>query len=171
MTFHITNPKLFQIDDLKHRMASWRIKDDRIVFTNGCFDVLHPGHVKYLADAKKLGHRLVVAINSDESVRRLEKGTGRPFNTTESRAYVIAGLASVDAVIIFSEDTPLDTIRTIKPDVLAKGGDYDASVTDVNDPRYIVGSAEVKAWGGEVHSIPFVEGFSTTALVEKIQSL
>lgn len=144
------------------RMAHvWRLKSDRIVFTNGVFDILHRGHVDYLQAAAALGERLVVGLNSDASVRRLGKGPERPLNDQDSRAEVLAALRCVDAVVIFDEDTPLDLITALRPDMLAKGGDW--------APERIVGADVVKAAGGTVHSIPFVDGFSTTGLVEKIR--
>lgn len=144
------------------RMAHvWRLKSDRIVFTNGVFDILHRGHVDYLQAAAALGERLVVGLNSDASVRRLGKGPERPLNDQDSRAEVLAALRCVDAVVIFDEDTPLDLITALRPDMLAKGGDW--------APERIVGADVVKATGGTVHSIPFVDGFSTTGLVEKIR--
>ncbi|HMQ75619.1 MAG TPA: D-glycero-beta-D-manno-heptose 1-phosphate adenylyltransferase [Flavobacteriales bacterium] len=139
----------------------WRVKGDRIVFTNGCFDILHRGHVNYLEEAAQLGDRLVVGINSDASVRRLGKGPDRPLNDELSRALVVAALRCVDAVVIFDEDTPLELITAIQPDVLAKGGDW--------KPEQIVGADVVKARGGSVHSLKLVDGFSTTALVERIR--
>ncbi|MBV6404677.1 MAG: D-glycero-beta-D-manno-heptose 1-phosphate adenylyltransferase [Flavobacteriales bacterium] len=139
----------------------WRVKGDRIVFTNGCFDLLHRGHVAYLEEAAALGDRLVVGINSDASVRRLGKGPDRPLNDELSRALVVAALRCVDAVVIFEEDTPLELITAIRPDVLTKGGDW--------KPEQIVGADVVKAHGGSVHSLKFVEGFSTTALVERVR--
>ena len=140
----------------------WRMKGDRIVFTNGCFDILHRGHVDYLQEAAALGERLVIGLNSDESVRRLDKATDRPFNDQESRAKVIAGMRFVDAVVIFDQDTPLELIKALQPDVLVKGGDW--------KPEQIVGADVVKARGGEVRSLKMVNGFSTTNLVEKIRN-
>ncbi|MCB9183155.1 MAG: D-glycero-beta-D-manno-heptose 1-phosphate adenylyltransferase [Flavobacteriales bacterium] len=139
----------------------WRMKGDRIVFTNGCFDILHRGHVEYLQEAAALGDRLVVGLNSDASVRRQGKGDDRPLNDQDSRAKVIAALRLVDAVVIFEEDTPLELIKAVEPDVLVKGGDW-------SEDR-IVGAEVVKARGGEVRSLKLVEGYSTTALVERIR--
>lgn len=130
----------------------------RLVFTNGCFDLLHKGHVTYLERARAQGDALVVALNSDASVRRL-KGTGRPLNSLADRAEVIAALEAVDFVTWFSEDTPLKTILKIRPDVLVKGGDWKAD--------QIVGGREVKTWGGKVKSLTFVPGRSTTKLIQK----
>ena len=139
----------------------WRLRSDRIVFTNGVFDILHRGHVDYLQAAAALGDRLVVGVNSDDIVRRLGKGPERPLNDQNSRAHVLSALRCVDAVIIFDEDTPLELITAIRPDVLVKGGDW--------TPDRIVGADLEKAAGGEVLSIPLTDGFSTTGLVEKIR--
>jgi D-glycero-beta-D-manno-heptose 1-phosphate adenylyltransferase len=133
----------------------------KVVFTNGCFDLLHKGHVTYLEKAKKLGNVLVLALNSDDSVKRL-KGPERPMNPLEDRMEVIAALESVDFVTWFEEDTPLDLIRLLKPDVLVKGGDW--------KPEQIVGSADVIAWGGKVRSLPYVEGRSTTQIIAKARA-
>jgi rfaE bifunctional protein nucleotidyltransferase chain/domain len=140
----------------------WRLKNDRIVFTNGCFDILHRGHVEYLQEAAALGDRLVVGVNSDASVRRLGKGDDRPLNDQDSRAKVLAALRCVDAVVVFDEDTPLELITALQPDEVAKGGDW--------KPEQIVGADVVKARGGEVRSLKLVDGFSTTALVERIRN-
>ena len=134
-----------------------------LVFTNGCFDVLHRGHVTYLAQARALGAALVVGVNSDASVKRLGKGDDRPLNTQQDRMAVLAALQAVDLVVAFDEDTPLELILACRPDVLAKGGDW--------APDSIVGAREVLGWGGTVHSIPFLHQRSTTALVKKIRSL
>jgi rfaE bifunctional protein nucleotidyltransferase chain/domain len=144
-----------------------RLKNQRIVFTNGCFDLLHLGHITYLAQAASLGDKLFVAVNDDTSVRALEKGVNRPINPEVARAMVLASLGMVDHVIVFSENTPLNTILAIKPDLIVKGGDYDAEVSDPTDKRYIVGKKEAEAWGGIVQTIPLVEGYSTTGLLAK----
>ena len=133
-----------------------------LVFTNGCFDVLHRGHVTYLAQARALGTALVVGVNSDASVKRLGKGDDRPLNTQEDRMAVLAALQAVDLVVVFDEDTPLNLILACRPDVLAKGGDW--------SPDKIVGAHEVQGWGGAAHSIPFLHHRSTTALLNKIRS-
>lgn len=132
-----------------------------LVFTNGVFDILHRGHVTYLAQARALGGALIVAANSDASARRLGKGDDRPVNTLADRAAVLAALESVDLVTWFEEDTPLDLILTCRPDVLVKGGDWKT--------QDIVGSKEVLGWGGQVHSIPFAHQRSTTATLAKIR--
>ena len=134
-----------------------------LVFTNGCFDVLHRGHVTYLAQARALGFSLIVGVNSDASVKRQGKGDDRPINSEQDRMAVLAALESVNLVVEFDEDTPLKLILACKPDVLVKGGDW--------KPENIVGSKEVKMWGGKVHSIPFLHERSTTALLKKIRSL
>jgi D-beta-D-heptose 7-phosphate kinase/D-beta-D-heptose 1-phosphate adenosyltransferase len=136
-----------------------RPRAGRLVFTNGCFDLLHPGHVRYLDEARRLGSALVVGVNTDASVRGL-KGQGRPLVPQEARALVLAGLAAVDAVTLFDQATPRDLIAALLPDVLVKGGDY--RVEDV------VGRAEVEAAGGEVRVLPFFAGYSTTDLVRRI---
>jgi rfaE bifunctional protein nucleotidyltransferase chain/domain len=144
------------------RMANiWRMKGDRIVFTNGCFDMLHRGHIEYIEEAAALGDRVIIGLNSDASVRRQGKGLDRPLNDQDSRAKVLAALRSVDAVVIFEQDTPLELIQAIGPDVLVKGGDW-------SEDR-IVGAEYVRSYGGVVRSLRTVEGFSTTALIEKIR--
>lgn len=143
--------------------ASRRLRDlpKPIVFTNGVFDVLHRGHVTYLANARALGGSLVVALNTDASARRLGKGPDRPLNTEGDRAAVMAALESVSLVTWFEEDTPLELISEIKPDILVKGGDYEM--------RKLAETALVESYGGKALSIPFVDGYSTTALVDKIR--
>ena len=148
--------KIVAREDLAARLA--RPRSERVVFTNGCFDVLHRGHVEYLEAARTLGDILVVGLNSDDSVRRL-KGSSRPVNPEEDRAYVLAGLAAVDYVTYFAEDTPRDLIVALLPDVLVKGGDY--------RKEDIVGGAEVEAAGGKVVVAPLVPGRSTTAILQR----
>ena len=140
-----------------------------MVFTNGVFDLLHRGHITYLEAAAAMGDALVVGINDDASVRRLGKGEDRPIVSEEDRALVIAALRSVEAVVLFGEDTPQALIASIEPDVLVKGGDYDAECTDPDDPRYIVGSAEVRKAGGTVATIDLVPGRSTTSIAGRIK--
>jgi rfaE bifunctional protein nucleotidyltransferase chain/domain len=134
-----------------------------LVFTNGVFDILHRGHVTGLAQARALGQSLVVALNSDASTRRLAKGPERPINPLDDRLAVVAALGAVSVVTWFEEDTPLELILALRPDILAKGGDW--------KPDSIVGAKEVLSWGGAVHSIPFEYDRSTTALVEKLRDL
>ena len=143
------------------RVSSWRGAGEAIAFTNGCFDLLHAGHVAYLEQARALGDRLIVGLNDDASVARL-KGPARPLQPRADRAVVLAALRSVDLVVAFAQDTPLDLIRALRPDVLAKGGDY--AVAE------IVGADDVIGWGGRVEVLPFVAGRSTTALVERLTS-
>ena len=146
----------------------WQKSKSRVCLTNGCFDILHRGHVKYLSEAKALGDILIVAVNSDDSLRRLNKAPNRPVNDEASRAYLIAALEFVDAVVIFSEDTPENLINEIVPDVLVKGGDYDPDEEDCNHPKYIVGREVVLKNGGSLKTIDFVEGFSTTETLKKL---
>ena len=135
-------------------------RDGTVVFTNGCFELLHRGHVEYLAQAKALGDVLVVGLNSDASVQRL-RGAGRPLVAEADRAAVLVALRSVDAVTLFDEDTPLELISTLLPDVLVKGGDYDLDG--------IVGREVVEEAGGEVRALPFVEGHSTTSILDRLK--
>jgi rfaE bifunctional protein nucleotidyltransferase chain/domain len=152
--------KIVNQDNLLKLIANYRLKNQSIVFTNGCFDLIHPGHATYLAQAASLGNRLVVGINSDQSVQRL-KGTHRPIQDENSRSLIMASLHVVSAVIIFNEETPLDLIKLISPDFLVKGGDWELS--------NIVGAEFVQKYGGKVLSIPFVEGYSTTNIESKIK--
>ena len=145
-------------DELVQRVASWKANGERVVFTNGCFDLLHIGHITLLEQARRCGDRLIVAINSDASVSAL-KGPNRPIVGQRERARVLAALAAVDAVVVFDEPTPLELIVAVQPDVLVKGGDYQAET--------LVGAREMNTWGGEVKIVPLVEGFSTTHLIEK----
>ena len=134
-----------------------------MVFTNGVFDVLHRGHVSYLAAARQLGQSLVVAVNSDASAKRLQKGPDRPLNRDIDRAYVVAALHSVSAVILFDEDTPCDTLKLVRPDVYVKGGDYD--IETLEETRL------VRSWGGRAQALSFVDGYSTTSLVRRIKGV
>jgi rfaE bifunctional protein nucleotidyltransferase chain/domain len=158
------------LSELKDAVDTWKKEGQRVVFTNGVFDILHIGHVTYLQAARALGDKLVVGVNNDESVRRLNKGPERPINPEHARAGVIAGLRSVDAVIVFGEDTPLNVIQSIMPSIVAKGGDYNPEQRDATQKDFIVGSEEMRASGGQTVSIPLVEGFSTTAVVRKMRS-
>ena len=138
------------------------MKKKKIVFTNGCFDILHKGHVTYLRRARKLGNYLVVGLNSDASVRKI-KGAGRPVNNERDRARVLSELRCVDRVILFHEDTPEKLIHKIRPDVLVKGGDW--------KKKNVIGASFVESYGGCVRLVPFVKGFSTTGLLRKIERL
>ena len=153
--------KILNLKALVKVIRSRALRGKKIVFTNGCFDLLHAGHVHYLEHAKRLGDVLIVALNSDASVRRL-KGPERPLNRLEDRAKVIAALESVDFVTAFEEDTPLRAILAIEPDLIVKGGDWKVA--------QIVGSSEARAWGGRAKSLPFVAGKSTTALIRRARS-
>ncbi len=155
----IIREKVLTGDQLHKRLAVWHFFGKKIVFTNGCFDILHRGHVEYLAKARDLGDVLVVGLNTDNSVRRL-KGHGRPVNDEMARAIVLASLSFVDAVVLFDEDTPLELITQVQPDILVKGKDYDG--------KEIVGSDIVKARGGEIVTIELTEGYSTTGTIERM---
>ncbi len=153
--------KVLSWEDALRRVAQWRVLDKSIAFTNGCFDILHRGHIASLSDAAREADFLVVGLNSDASTRRL-KGPERPINDERARAIVLASLLMVDAVVIFDEDTPLELIKALSPDVLVKGGDYSIET--------IVGAREVMERGGRVVVNPIVEGFSTTNIANKIKS-
>jgi rfaE bifunctional protein nucleotidyltransferase chain/domain len=157
-SLQVIKSKIFTWDHLQKRIAVWRFKGKKIVFTNGCFDILHLGHVEYLAKSRDLGNVLIVGLNSDESVRRI-KGMQRPVNNQEARSITLAALSFVDAVVIFGEDTPLNLIRLVTPDILVKGKDYEG--------REIVGADVVEAGGGVVATIELTKGFSTTGILEK----
>lgn|SRR3989338_6443311 len=161
--------KIVDTRTAEQRISTWHLQGHRVVFTNGCFDILHEGHVTYLAQAANLGERLIVALNTDISVKRQGKGADRPVNGEASRALLIAALGFVDLVVFFEEDTPLDLIERLRPDVLAKGADYDPNERDPSSRKYIVGSDSVLRQGGEVHALPLVEGFSTTLILEKLR--
>lgn len=151
--------KICDLASLKNKINSWRASHQKIVFTNGCFDLLHAGHVTYLEAAKNTGDKLILGLNTDRSVSAL-KGPARPVIHENDRARVLAALESVDAVILFDEDTPLNLIDVVRPDVIVKGDDY--------TEEQVVGGKEVKAWGGSVKLIPLVQGRSTTGILEKI---
>jgi len=155
----VPNRKLLPLPSLRRRLATLRRAGQRVVFTNGVFDLLHPGHVRYLRDAKRLGDVLVVGLNSDRSVRRLGKGADRPLVGERDRAEVLAALEMVDYVVAFDADTPYELIRAVRPDVLVKGGDWTLD--------RIVGADLVLARGGKVQSLPFARGYSTTQLVDR----
>lgn len=154
--------KLIDFDEIKRKVAQWKLKNNKIVFTNGCFDILHIGHIHTLSEAKNLGDKLIVGLNSDASVKRL-KGETRPINTEMNRAILLSALQVVDAIVIFEEDTPLHLIQLITPNYLVKGGDWQVD--------QIVGGDFVVQNGGTVESIPFVEGYSTTETLKKIVNL
>ncbi len=143
----------------KKIIGKWRDDQKIIVFTNGCFDIIHRGHVEYLREAKLLGDMLIVGLNSDVSVRRI-KGEPRPYQDEQDRAAILNAMKMVDMVVIFDEDTPLELICELRPNLLVKGGDYDS--------RSIIGTKDVESWGGSVKIIPFLKGYGTSKLVDKI---
>lgn len=153
--------KIVQQEDLGPIVNRFRFAEEKVVFTNGCFDIVHQGHIDYLSKASDLGTKLVVGVNTDESVIKLNKGSNRPLQDEISRAMLIASLQFVDLVVLFGEDTPLELITKVQPDVLVKGSDY-----KIED---IVGYEVVMARGGTVQTIDFLEGFSTSSIVEKAQ--
>ncbi|MBR5984424.1 MAG: D-glycero-beta-D-manno-heptose 1-phosphate adenylyltransferase [Bacteroidales bacterium] len=150
--------KIIDISEIKNLVSKWKSDGNRIVFTNGCFDVLHYGHVSYLAQASDLGDKMIIGLNSNASVRRL-KGENRPINGQHERAVLLAALQFVDAVVIFEEDTPENLIKTIEPNFLVKGGDYTIDT--------IVGADFVMSYGGKVITIPLVENFSSTLIIKR----
>jgi rfaE bifunctional protein nucleotidyltransferase chain/domain len=161
-TRELIENRILSWEDAERSSFRWKFLEEKVVFTNGCFDILHRGHIDYLMACKDLGDRLVVGLNSDSSVSEL-KGSDRPVNQQNDRAFALASLMFVDAVILFEQDTPEELIKVIKPDSLIKGGDY--SVEE------IAGAEFVKSNGGEVQTIPFVQGYSTTEFIQKIQGL
>jgi rfaE bifunctional protein nucleotidyltransferase chain/domain len=159
LNLDVLRNKILSGPALARSLAIWRFQDKKIVFTNGCFDILHLGHIDYLAKAADLGHELVIGLNTDASVSRI-KGLHRPLQDQESRAMILASLGFVSAVVLFDEETPYELIRLVQPDFLVKGADY--------KPEEIVGYDIVKAKGGEVVSLQFLQGYSTTGIVNKI---
>jgi rfaE bifunctional protein nucleotidyltransferase chain/domain len=159
---HSTEPKITTRKEAARWVRDLQGRGLKVVFTNGCFDLLHPGHVAYLEEARSLGDALLVAVNTDASVRRLGKSGLRPVNPEADRARVLAGLAAVDRVVFFGEDTPLELLTELKPDILVKGGDYQV--------HEVVGRDLVLARGGEVRILPFRPGYSTSLLVTRIRS-
>lgn len=153
-----TASKILSLQPLLSRIEFWRVLGDRIVFTNGCFDLLHEGHIKLLAACRDMGERVIVGLNSDTSVKQL-KGKNRPVNSQKSRAVVLASLEFVDAVIIFNEETPEKLIHAIRPNVLVKGGDW--------KKNEIVGSEFVESYGGSVKTVSYLKGFSTTEMIAR----
>ncbi len=161
MSFHNQlKEKIVSQNQALKELKTWREKNKKIVFTNGCFDIIHPGHIDYLSQARDLGDILVLGLNTDQSVRRLNKGSNRPINDERTRAYVLAGLASVDLIVFFDEETPYNLIKLLQPNVLVKGKDYEV--------EKIIGFDILKENGGEVITIPFLDGYSTSSLIKKI---
>ena len=154
--------KIVDREEMARMARRWQLLSRKVVFTNGCFDILHRGHLESLAKAAEMGDYLVVGVNADASVQRL-KGPERPVNDEQFRSHMLASLCIVDAVCVFDEDTPLELITAVRPDVLVKGGDY--------DPETIVGAKEVRDRGGKVITIPLVQGYSTSNLIQKIRTL
>ncbi len=161
MKFQNIKNKIQDWVQIKKTVTHWKSNNYKIVFTNGCFDLLHYGHIHYLAEARDLGDKLIVGLNSAASVKRL-KGDNRPINDELTRQHLLAALEMVDAVVVFEQDTPYELIKIILPDILVKGGDW--------QPPQIVGSDIVLANHGEVKSLPYVEGYSTTNIEKKIRS-
>ncbi len=153
--------KIFSLDKLKNQVASWKNSGEKVVFTNGCFDIVHRGHIEVLARTADLGSKFIIGLNSDSSIQKL-KGGDRPIIDEQARSILLAALSFVDAVVLFSEETPINLISTLIPDVLAKGGDYDIET--------IIGHEIIQNIGGEVILVPFVDGFSSTNIIEKIKN-
>jgi rfaE bifunctional protein nucleotidyltransferase chain/domain len=153
--------KISDLPKLKGLISTWKSEGKKVVFTNGVFDLLHIGHITYMAKAAELGNKLVIGLNSDSSVKRI-KGEDRPVNDQNSRAALLAALFFVDAIVVFEEDTPINVITTLMPDILVKGADYSI--------ENIVGAKEVVANGGQVKTINFVEGYSSTSIIQKIRN-
>ena len=159
--------KIVSTEEAAAIIQQWKAENQKVVFTNGCFDILHKGHVTYLAKAADLGDKLVVALNTDASVKALEKSPERPINPEDARLLVMASLQFVDLVVLFAEPTPLEIILQLEPSILVKGADYDPNETDKSNKKYIVGSEEVRKAGGTVAVIDLVAGFSTTSILSK----
>ena len=155
------NSKIFSLDDLKNQVNAWKQAGEEVVFTNGCFDIIHRGHIEVLAQTADLGDRLIIGLNSDSSIQKL-KGEDRPIIDEQARAILLSALSFVDAVILFPEETPINLISTLLPDVLAKGGDYEIEA--------IVGHEIIQNNGGKVILVPFVDGFSSTTIIDKIKN-
>ncbi|MBT4881859.1 D-glycero-beta-D-manno-heptose 1-phosphate adenylyltransferase [Flavobacteriales bacterium] len=153
--------KIFTLEELKTQVESWKNSGEKVVFTNGCFDIVHRGHIEVLARTADLGSKFIIGLNSDSSIKKL-KGDDRPIINEQSRAILLASLSFVDAVVLFSEETPINLISTLVPDVLAKGGDYEI--------KTIVGHEIVQKNGGKVILVPFVDGFSSTNIIDKIKN-
>jgi rfaE bifunctional protein nucleotidyltransferase chain/domain len=155
-----TSQKIFTLADLVEQRKIWKAANQKVVFTNGCFDILHLGHIDYLEKARQLGNKLIIGLNTDVSVKKL-KGEARPINNEYARSRMLAALAFTDAIVLFGEPTPLHLIETLLPDILVKGNDYTV--------ENIVGASVVLANGGEVKTVELVTGYSTTGLIEKMK--
>jgi rfaE bifunctional protein nucleotidyltransferase chain/domain len=159
---YINNKIIKDWSSIKSTLSLWHFKEEKIVFTNGCFDIVHRGHIDYLSKAKDLGSKLIIGLNTDTSVKRL-KGEDRPINDEDSRALLLAAFEFADLIVLFDEETPYDLIKFIQPDILVKGNDY--------NPEDIVGYDILKAKGGDIKTLDFIDGFSSTSIIKKIQSL
>ncbi|NOZ46302.1 MAG: D-glycero-beta-D-manno-heptose 1-phosphate adenylyltransferase [Chlorobi bacterium] len=155
---NLIKEKIKTIEELPFLLSNWKFKNKRVVFTNGCFDILHRGHIEYLTKASELGDILIIGLNTDDSVRKL-KGKNRPVQDQESRALILASLSFVSIVVLFDEETPYNLIKLIKPSILVKGSDY--------QPEEIVGYDILKKYGGEVKTIDFIKGYSTTHILNQ----
>ena len=155
------NSKVYNLDTLTNQVERWKATGNKVVFTNGCFDIIHRGHIEVLALTADLGDKFIIGLNSDQSIQKI-KGEGRPIINEKSRAILLAALSFVDAIVLFSEDTPLKLISSLLPNVLAKGGDYEIET--------IIGHEIVQQNGGKVKLIPFLDGFSSTAIIDKIKN-
>tara|TARA_B100000780_G_scaffold55304_1_gene34759 strand:- start:717 stop:1208 length:492 start_codon:yes stop_codon:yes gene_type:complete len=155
------NSKIYNLDTLTTQVEQWKKSGNKIVFTNGCFDIIHRGHIEVLASTADLGNKLIIGLNSDQSIQNI-KGEGRPIIDEQSRAILLAALSFVDAIILFSQDTPLKLIGALLPNVLAKGGDYEI--------ENIVGHEIVQQNGGKVKLVPFIDGYSSTSIIKKIKN-
>ena len=160
MTLNQIRQKLFLKESLALQITEWKAKGEKIVFTNGCFDIIHPGHIDYLAKAASLGNRLIIGVNTDKSVQKL-KGPHRPIQDQGSRAFILAALQFTSAIVLFDEDTPVELIAALKPDILVKGADYTID--------QIAGAAAVMNSGGSVVLLPYLKGFSTSGIEKKIK--
>ena len=159
VTLDLVKSKLYDWNNIEKQIAIWKSGNKKIVFTNGCFDILHLGHIVYLSMSKDLGDILIIGVNSDNSPYWLTKGPNRPINNQESRAMILSSLLFVDAVLFFADETPLNLIKIINPDILVKGGDY--------KEEDIVGYDILKSYGGQTTTIKLVEGYSTTKIIDK----
>jgi rfaE bifunctional protein nucleotidyltransferase chain/domain len=160
-TLDMISEKILSGETLEHTLARWKFFKKKVVFTNGVFDILHLGHIEYLSKAADMGDILIVGVNSDRSVKQLNKGSNRPLNNQQQRAMLLASLSFVNAVIVFEEDTPRELISKVQPDILVKGGDY--------KPEAVAGADIVKAKGGDVRIIALTPGYSTTDLEKRIK--
>lgn len=163
----INDKIIFQHKDWQNQIKN--DENEKVVFTNGCFDILHRGHLTYLAKASTFGTKLIVGVNSDASVKMQDKGSERPVNNESDRAFQLAALSFVDCVVVFSEKTPYELIKIIEPDTLVKGGDYNPKQKNPNKKDYIIGEDIVRNKDGKIFSIPLVSGYSTTDLIEKLR--